>query len=306
MNSAVARIVRPDYAIIANTADEIAEIPIWDEREQALLWIDMLKPAMYRWDFRTKRTTTYTTPDMPSAFALRASGGILLATRTHLGAFDPASGRFEPWVQPEPEPINFLNDGRCDRRGRLWIGSGSFGMQEPTGMLHRFTADRALQTVERGVCLSNSLAWSPDNKRMYYGDSTRGEIWAYDFDIEAGVMSNKRVFARVPAERGIPDGSVCDTDGFLWSCEFDMSKPIARTSGHIVRYDPDGRIERMVEVPTCRPTAVTFGGPNFDILYCVSSRFHMTAVEHARQPASGAVLAIDAGVKGLPEPRFAG
>jgi sugar lactone lactonase YvrE len=301
------RIVKAECAIVADTADEIAEIPIWDEREQALYWIDMLKPAMYRWDFRTKRTTAFGTPELPSAFALRAGGGVLLATRTHVGAFDQRAGRFEPWVRPEPEPaINFLNDARCDRRGRLWIGSGSKSMKAPTGMLHRVTGDRQVATVERGVCLSNALAWSPDDRTMYYGDSTRGTIWAYDFDLDAGTIRNKCPFAAVPAERGVPDGSVCDAEGFVWSCEFDMSERIEKTTGFIVRYDPTGRIERMLEVPTCRPTAVTFGGPDLDILYCVSSRYHMTAAEHARQPASGAVLAIDVGVKGLLEPRFAG
>lgn len=300
-------IVKPDFTIVADTADEIAEIPIWHEGEQALYWIDMLKPAFYRWDFRSKNTQTFTTPELPSAFALRAGGGVLLATRTHLGAFDPASGRFEPWVQPEPGPaINFLNDARCDRRGRLWIGSGSKSMKEPTGMLHRVTGDRAVKTLERGVCLSNALAWSPDDRTMYYGDSTRGTIWAYDFDLADGTIRNKRVFATVLPARGIPDGSVCDAEGYVWSCEFDVSERIEKTTGYIVRYDPTGRIERMVEVPTCRPTAITFGGPGLDILYCVSSRYHMTAAEHARQPASGAVFALDVGVKGLPEPRFAG
>ena len=293
-----------DFKIVADTGDQIGEIPTWDEREQALYWIDLLTPRMHRLQPETGELTTWPTPELFSAFAMRDSGGFIVATRTHLAFFEPQTGAFEPICRPEPaENENFLNDGRCDRQGRLWIGSGSLTMDKPTGFLHRFDPDQTLTTWESGITLSNSLMWSPDSTVMYFCDSMKKAFYTYDFDAETGAIANKRDFAR--ADRfGIPDGSIIDVEGYLWNAEFDMTTD--RTIGYVIRYAPSGRVDQMIELPTCRPTAVTFGGPDLETLYVVTSRYHMTDEELAEQPASGALFALDVGTKGLVEPRFLG
>jgi len=293
-----------DHKIVADTGDQIGEIPTWDEREQALYWIDLLTPRMHRYRPRDGELTTWETPEPFSAFAMRKTGGFIVATRTHLANFDPVSGAFEVLCQPEPESDgNFLNDGRCDRQGRFWIGSGNLGMDKPTGHLHRYDPDGSVTRITSGITLSNSLMWSPDSTQMYYCDSIKKEFYACDFDAAAGTIANQRLFAR--AERyGIPDGSMVDVEGCLWNAEFDLSTE--RTTGYVVRYDPGGAVDRLIELPTCRPTAVSFGGAALDTLYVVTSRYHMSDEELAKQPASGALFALDVGIRGFIEPRFRG
>lgn len=292
------------YEIVADTGDQIGEIPTWDEAEQALYWIDLLTPRMHRYRPGDGEVTTWETPELFSAFAMREGGGFIVATRTHLANYDPLSGAFELLCRPEPDSdANFLNDGRCDRQGRLWIGSASWGMDKPTGRLHRYDPDGSVTEVARGIKLSNSLMWNPDSTLMYYCDSMERVFYVCDFDAAAGTIANRRHFAR--AERhGIPDGSMIDVEGCLWNAEFDLSTE--RTTGYVVRYGRDGAVDRLIELPTCRPTAVTFGGAGLDTLYVVTSRYHMSEEELARQPASGALFALDVGVRGLVEPRFRG
>ncbi|CAB4888843.1 unannotated protein [freshwater metagenome] len=293
-----------DFDIIANTGDQLGEIPTWDEREQALYWIDLLTPRMHRYSMRDGAITSWTTPELLSAFAMREGGGFLVATRSHLAHYDPTDGSFELLVEPEAgNDSNFLNDGRCDRQGRFWIGSGNLDMSQPTGLLHRYDPDGSLTQMESGITLSNSIMWSPDSTLMYFCDSMRREFYVYDFDADTGTIANRRQFATTE-RHGIPDGSIVDADGFLWNAEFDLSTE--RTTGFVVRYDPDGNVDRLIELPTCRPTALTFGGANLDTLFVVTSRYRMTDADFEHQPLAGAVFALDVGVRGLVEPRFAG
>lgn len=290
--------------MIVDTGDELGEIPTWDEREQALYWIDLLTPRIHRFRPSDGELTTWETPELFSAFAMREGGGFVVATRTHLAEFDPVAGHFEPLVEPEPgSEVNFLNDGRCDRQGRFWIGSGNLQMDQPTGILQRYDPDGTLSRMLSGVTLSNSIMWSPDSTKMYFCDSIERQFYVFDFDADDGMISNQRPFAT--ADRfGIPDGSIVDADGYLWNAEFDLTTD--RTTGFVVRYDPSGNVDRLIELPTCRPTAVTFGGADLTTLFVVTSRYHMTDADLERQPAAGAVFAIDVGVQGLVEPRFAG
>ena len=293
-----------EFDIIVNTGDELGEIPTWDEREQALYWIDLLTPRMHRFRPADGELTTWPTPELFSAFALREAGGFIVATRTRLALFDPIAGSFEPLIEPEHgSEVNFLNDGRCDRQGRFWIGSGNTAMEHPTGILQRYDPDGSLTRMLDGVVLSNSITWSPDSTTMYFCDSIKRELYVFDFDADQGTISNQRLFAT--ADRfGIPDGSIVDADGYLWNAEFDLTTE--RTTGFVVRYDPLGAVDRLIELPTCRPTAVTFGGSDLSTLFVVTSRYHMTDADLERQPTAGAVFAIDVGVHGLTEPRFAG
>jgi sugar lactone lactonase YvrE len=131
---------------------------------------------------------------------------------------------------------------------------------------------------------------------MYFADSLLYAIFAYDFDTESGQISRKRVFARTHPP-GFPDGSTVDADGYLWNAEFN--------SWRVVRYAPDGRIDHVIELPVQLPTSCAFGGPNLDVLYVTTASQKMTAGELEAQPMAGALLALDVGVSGVPEPRFA-
>ena len=142
------------------------------------------------------------------------------------------------------------------------------------------------------------IAWSLDNRTMYFADSWTRTIFSFDFDLDSGTPHNQRVFAQLPEGSGVPDGATVDAEGFLWSANFD--------GGCVTRYAPDGSTDRVIEMPVQRPTSCAFGGEDFSILYVTSASQGLTEQQRIEAPLAGGLFAVDAGVKGLPEPRFAG
>jgi L-arabinonolactonase len=150
--------------------------------------------------------------------------------------------------------------------------------------------------MDSGYWVFNGIAGDPDGTRLYCADSHTKNIWAYDFDIEAGSLGERKVFADTSDMPGVPDGASVDADGFLWSARFDGSM--------VVRYDPDGKVERTLALPVTRPAALTFGGDNLSTLYVTTARFRLPEETLAAEPDAGGLLSIDVGIRGLPEPFF--
>jgi len=281
---------------VGDQTDILGESPLWNEREQALYWIDIRRPALRRLDHASGRIDTWSLPDLVGSIAFCDDGGLLVAISERIASFDLATGSLTAIATlPTRIPGHRFNDGRCDRQGRFWVGTMHNLTRAPEGVLYRLDARGQLVVVDSGICIPNSLAWSPDGRTMYFADSLLYTIFAYDFDPTSGEMSGKRVFAtsRAPA---FPDGSTVDAEGFLWNAEFN--------GWRVVRYAPDGRIDRVIELPTHRPTCCTFGGPNLETLYITTASQQMSADELAKQPLAGSLLAMEAGVRGLVEPRF--
>jgi len=273
-------------------------VPLWHPTENALYWIDLFKPAIHRLDILDRKVKTWTPSEKLGSFALRAEGGLLIAGRNGLSLFDPSAGHLEKIIDPEAgNTENILNDGRCDRRGRFWVGSMNKMMTRASGRLYRF-GQRHLDVVAEGIWVPNSICWSPDDRRMYFADSHLRTIFAYEFDIDSGTIGHRQEFAVMESIPGVPDGSSVDSEGFLWNAVFD--------GGCLVRYAPDGRIDRVVPLPVSRPSACTFGGPDLATLYVTTARFRLPAEKLATERSAGGLLAVDVGVRGLPEPFFAG
>ncbi len=290
---------KPDVALAVQTNDVLGECPVWCPREQALYWGDLFRPALHRFEPASGALQTWLPPEKFGSFALREQGGMILATRSGICFFDPPTGTLERICEPEADrPGNLLNDGKCDRRGRFWVGSMDKRLKERTGALYRVDPDRSWQRMEPWVWLSNGLAFRADDRVLYHTDSTDRCIYAYDFDLERGTIRNRREHASARDLPGVPDGMTIDEEGCLWSAQWGASR--------VVRYAPDGRVAGTVELPTARPTSCMFGGPRLDVLYVTSGFFRLSEAERAAQPWAGGLLAIDVGVRGLPEPRFAG
>jgi sugar lactone lactonase YvrE len=195
-------------------------------------------------------------------------------------------------------PDNRFNDGRCDRRGRFFAGTMSDVRRDPAGSLYRLDADLSCHRLFSGIIVPNSIAWSPDSRTMYFADTYRARIAAYDYDAETGDLSRERLFVDAAGHPGRPDGSCVDADGCLWNAEYG--------GGRVVRYTPDGRIDRAIALPVSNPTCCCFGGARLDILFVSSARQRLSAEQLAREPLAGSVFAVRPGVSGLPEGRFAG
>ncbi|MEX2009632.1 MAG: SMP-30/gluconolactonase/LRE family protein, partial [Dongiaceae bacterium] len=272
----------------------------------ALYWTDVPAKRIHRWRPATGETESWSMPEMVTTLAVRATGGLIVASATGIDFFDPPSGRLERFVAPEADrPGNRSNDGKCDRQGRFWYGTmmnnfAADGSELPitanTGALYRIDPGGAVRRMEDGLGIANTFAWSPDDRTMYFGD-TFDAIYAYDFDSRTGAVANRRTFAKT-AEHGVPDGSTIDAEGFLWNARWD--------GGCLIRWAPDGSIDRVVELPCRRVTSAIFGGPDLDVLYVTTVRYGIDAAELAEQPLAGGIFAIDAGVRGLPDGQFAG
>jgi sugar lactone lactonase YvrE len=289
-----------DIACVVSSGDALGESVLWCPRSRRVWWLDILKPCLQSFDPASGQHQVYPLPGSTcGCAALRASGGFVLAMDNGLHGFDPATGRLEFLFHPEPEPpSNRYNDGRCDRRGRFWLGTMDRNIRGPTGSLYRLGADRSVQKLFDGITVPNSTAFSPDDRTFYFADTPKHTIWAFDFDIEAGTIGNRQVFADLSARNGLPDGSCVDADGFLWNAEFAGSR--------LTRYAPDGRVERTVQLPVTSPTCCCFGGERLDTLYVVSSTHRHSAAQRAAEPCSGGLLALNVGVRGLPEAMFGG
>lgn len=283
---------------IGDQIDLLGESPVWCDREQALYWVDVRAPAIRRHTPAADRVDSWPMPQLAGSLAVRDAGGLIVALATELALFDPVSGMLERVAAPEAHiPHRRFNDGKCDRQGRFWAGTMHDVTRGPEGTLYRLDAHRRCVPMFGGVRAPNSLAWSPDGTRMYFADSYAHVIWSFDFDPASGELGARREFARLPPP-AMADGSTVDAEGFLWNAEYDGAR--------LTRYDPDGRVDRVVELPLRRPTSCAFGGRDLDLLYVTTAAQKLTPDERRAQPLAGALLALDVGVRGVPEPRYAG
>ncbi|MEZ5667864.1 MAG: SMP-30/gluconolactonase/LRE family protein [Alphaproteobacteria bacterium] len=288
----------------------LGEGPCWDARDQCLYWTDIPSRRLHRWSAADGHAV-WPVPNMVTALAPRRAGGLIVAELHGLAFFDPASGTLRPFVAPEADrPRNRSNDGGCDRQGRFWYGTmsnnlaedgGPIEMEGSTGALYRVDPDGSWRAMATGIGISNTFAWTADDRTFYFADTLAG-IYAYDFDPAAGTVADRRPFAMQDrpdlADRGHPDGSTIDCEGFLWNCRWD--------GGCVIRFAPDGSIDRVVELPCSRVTSAAFGGPDLDTLYITTVTYGMDAGERAAQPLAGGLFAYDPGVRGLPQGVFAG
>ncbi len=297
--SVTPKITPCEARLLVDARNTLGEGAIWDGREQSLFWVDIEGCRLYCCDATGDGLRMWSFAERVCSFALREAGGFVVAFSSGIAFFDPDSGAID-WVARPEEFIekNRFNEGKCDRAGRFWAGTMDDELREHTGSLYRLDAGGSLHRVAGRIAIPNSIAWSPDNRIMYFADTLDHMIFAYDFDAATGAISNRRVFASTVGEPAGPDGSTVDAEGYLWNAQWGAAR--------LARYAPDGRIDRIVPLPVLYPTSCSFGGPDLATLYVTSAVWDLTPEQRADQPWSGGVLALSPGVCGLPESRFAG
>lgn len=274
----------------------LGESPVWDAVQQALYWVDVRGNTLNRYDAVNGANRTVPTAESAHAIALTRSRRLIAVLDETVAYLDPDTGALEPLVRLVKGIDDNLNDAQCDRAGRLWVGAKARDWVQPIGGLWRIDPDGSKHQQDAGMQLSNGMGWSPDNRTMYFIDSAPRVIYAYDFDFTQGTVSNRRTLVTIAEEHGLPDGMTVDAEGFLWVAQWN--------GGRVVRYDPDGRIERVLLTPVQRVTSVVFGGPDLSTLYVTSGTMRMSAEELAREPQAGHVFRLQTEVQGLPEPQF--
>jgi len=299
----------PDIECVVLANNLIGENPLWNGAEQTLYWLDTKTPIVRRFHPGSGQVDEWQVPppyhrdDQLVSFAFRRSGGMVAAFRRGFCSLDILGGEVQPLVNAEAVPdvpeSNRMNDGKCDARGRYWCGSMNTNYVDPTGSLYRLDTDLSCARIDTGIICSNGIAFSPDQKTLYYADTRAFVIWAYDFDLDAGVARNRREFVSTRHFAGRPDGATVDTDGNYWVAMIAM--------GAIAKFNPRGKLERLIELPVTHPTMCAFGGSRMDTLFVTSASFSLTPEQRRKQPLAGALFAITGiGAQGTPEPLFAG
>ena len=250
--------------ILADVKTTLGEGPLWDVDEQRLYWIDSFDGRVFRCTADGRELRAWDVPQKIGSMALRKQGGAVVSLARGFHFLDFRSGEVELIVDPEPDkPANRLNDGKVDRQGRFYAGSMDTQEAGPNGALYRLDPDLSLHRLDTGIVVSNGPCWSPDGRTFYFADTWSGEIWAYDCDPASGAISNRRTFTRVDMSGGgAADGSTVDAEGYLWNAQV--------YDGKLVRYAPDGSVDRVIEMPVKKVTSVMFGGPELDVLYVTS------------------------------------
>lgn len=292
-----------DIECVVDIRAGTGECPVWSVREEVLWWIDIPGCRLYRYDPVTGENRSYEVPSPCGAFALREKGGLLLALKTGLFFFDPADGSLEQRAPaPFHHPDDRFNDGRSDPAGRFWVCS----MRDPqdpearAGELYRIDPDLTLTVMERDLVTGNGLGISPDRRTLYLSDSnvTVQAIWAFDYDVDRGTLGDRRPFVDMRPQEGRPDGAAVDAEGHYWTA--------ANAGGRLIRFTPDGEVEREVPLPFRRPTMCCFGGRGLDEIYVTSQRPQGDETWDGQPQAGGLFRIRGLGIRGQPEPLFAG
>jgi L-arabinonolactonase len=276
--------------------NQLGEGPLWHAGEGALYWVDIEGETLFRYFPGEDKLESFQVGQPVGCLAFRESGGLLMALRDGLGFWDWDTKEIEIIANPEADRQGArFNDGRVDSQGRFW--AGTLG-EDNQSNLYRLDPDGTLHTMESGITISNGIGWSPDNRVMYYTDSAQRIIYAYDYDPESGGIKNRREFVRVPPTEGFPDGLTVDWDGFVWSAQWD--------GWQVARYDPDGKVERVINLPVQRPTSCAFGGPDLDQLFITSAWTGLGIIDRREQPLAGDIFRIQVDVTGKQENFFGG
>ena len=278
----------------------LGEGPVWDTAGERLYWVD-IKGGRLNWLLPgAGELGGCDVARQVSAVAARANGqGLVAARQDGVGILDPVTGHFDHRLTLEPDRLgNRANDGNIDLAGCFWIGTMDDAETAQTGAVYRLDPDWTCRRVLDGLGISNTLVCSPDGRRLYVADSQAQTLDILNLDPVTGAAGERRAFVDTRGQSWAPDGSAVDSDGYIWNAQWGGAR--------LVRYAPDGEIERIVPLPVDQPTSCAFGGPRLATLYITSARMGLSADTLARQPWAGHLLAFEPGVTGLSLPPFGG
>ncbi len=280
--------VRAEVAL--EVACRLGEGPVWDEREQELYFVDIVAETVHAYRPADGAHRSFSVGRPVGAVVLHEGGGLVLAAHDAFFVAERDGSELRRFGEVEVDGARVrFNDGKVDPWGRFLAGTMDWAQRDPIGSLYMLAGDGAVTALLEGVTISNGLAWAPDAKTLYYIDTPRLCVDAFDLDPGTGRLSNRRV--AVTFEGGKPDGMAIDDDGCLWVAMWDGSR--------VERVDPrNGHHLDVVELPTSHVTSCAFGGPGLDELYITS------AGEGLSEPHAGDLFVARPGVSGPPAHRF--
>jgi sugar lactone lactonase YvrE len=277
---------------------ELGEGPRWHAGEQRLYWVDIALNELHRLDPETGRDECRMFDAPVGCFAFTDDGGFILAMKDGFALLSDFHGEPEPFGPQifAGEPDLRFNDGRTDPQGRFWAGSVNMAKSARNAALYRLDHDGTVMEIEGGMLTCNGAAFSPDGKRFFHADTPSHAVRVYDFDGQAGTITNSRIFHQFPMGEGRPDGASVDEEGCYWTALFD--------GGRVVRLSPAGEIVADVPLPAKRPTMICFGGPDYRTAFVTTARTGLSDKELKDNPLSGSIFSFQLDVPGIAEAPF--
>ena len=278
----------------------LGEGPLWNEETQTIFWLDIVENLIHSYSINKQKHTSFNVGEMIGCIAPREQGGLVAALQNGFAFVDFENKTVEHIANPEEGIPNRFNDGKCDAAGRFWAGSMALTEEESKGNLYVMETDLSVKKKIENVSISNGIAWNADSTVMYYINTPTNYVFAFDYDIESGEISNQRVAVDLTHENGFADGMTIDEEGMLW---------IAFFSGwRVARYNPEtGELLKQIELPVENVSCCTFGGPELNDLYITTASKGMSDEALQQQPLAGSLFVLkDCGYKGLPAAKFKG
>jgi sugar lactone lactonase YvrE len=286
----------PKLLDIIETRNILGEGPHWNAADARLWWTDIHASRVFRLDPATRAVDTIEMPERVGCltFCEGAEHILLVAFESGLGLYHLAGGRIDWLCRPEAGATGRrFNDGRVDRQGRFWVSTMiEDGALAAPGSAGLFCLDQAGQFTQHvaGVEIGNGICFSPDGGTLYFADSPRQTIHAYELHTQTGRIAGRRHFASV--REGFPDGAAVDEEGCMWSARWG--------AGCVVRHAPDGAVLETLPVPVSQPTCVAFGGADLRLMFVTSARDGLCGAG----PREGALLVYETAVAGLADQRY--
>lgn len=283
---------------VSPAGDFCGEGAVWNPQENALYWADINRFLVHRIVPGSRDTCTWFFNEPVTSVNLTTDPNqLLLVLGSKVGLWSPSSDSYNGTVFQLPTAPNMrFNDARVDPRGALWAGTmrnnvgpegEDLNVPFSDAVLYRIDPSGDVSEWKHKIGISNTLAWSPDRKAFYFGDTIANAIYRFTYDEQTGSIADEAPYI-VGYGKGVPDGSAMDSQGYLWN-----ARPGA---GCLIRIAPDGHVDRIISLPVSHPTTCTFGGPNLTTLYITSGR--------SRDRLCGSVFAMETNTCGLPEGRF--
>lgn len=292
---------KPDIDVVVNHTCLLGEGPVWDIKNERMLWIDILRGDIHAFYPANKRFETFNTGTLIVSITLNKNGGLIAALQDGFASIDMEKKQIEYIKDPEAHlPYNRFNEGKCDPMGRFWAGTMSLSEEPEAGSLYTLEKGASVSKKIEGVTISNGMAWNKDHTLFYYIDTPTFEVVAYDYNKWNGNISNKKTIIKVPKEHGYPDGMTIDSEGMLWIAHWD--------GWQLTRWHPNtGEQLHKISLPAAKVTSCTFGGKNLDDLYITTASKEMTEDELQKQPLAGSLFVVrNCGFTGLPAFEFEG
>lgn len=270
----------------------LGEGPVWHKGRNSFFWVDIEGRLLQEYNIITQNIQNWQMPVRIGTIAIINNEELVIALHGSIVLFNLSSSTFNPIVSLDAEnKMNRANDGKCDSKGRLWVGTMHIDGNEAVGSLFVLEGKKITKQLT-GLGISNGMDWTADDRRFYFIDSPTQRVDAFNFNASDGTIQFDRTVIQIPVNEGSPDGMCIDNEGMLW---------VAQWGGYAVkRYNPNtGELLQTIDVPAPQVTSCAFGGENLDTLFITTASVGLSADVMEKYPLSGNCFICRPGVKGV-------